>query len=91
MKYCTDDGKKVFDTEQEVFEYEAKVKAEKEAKTKLAKEKQNRRDEIKSDYKALMDKIQKYNKDYNEPMRFHGVSSTPTLDFFNDFLNSFWS
>lgn len=66
MKHATDDGKHLFDTEQEVFDYEAKVAAEKVAKEKLKAEKEGRREEIKVDYQTLLNKIEQYNKDYNE-------------------------
>ena len=75
MKYCTDDGKHIFNTEQELFAFEEKVMAEKEKKAKLAEVRQAREDEIKSDYKAIMDKIAQYNKDYNEPLFFRETSS----------------
>lgn len=68
MKYCTDDGKHIFDTERELFDYENKVKAEKEAKAKLAEARQAREDEIKNDYEAWIKKVKKYNEDYSEPL-----------------------
>lgn len=74
MKYCTDDGKRVFDTEQEVFDYEEKLKAEKEKKAKLAEEKRARKDEIKADYEALLDKVERYKKDYAEPVKISRCS-----------------
>lgn len=72
MKYCTDDGKHIFDTEQELFDYEERVKAEKAERAKLLEEKQARKDEIKNDYAAWLKKVEKYNEDYNEPVKFVG-------------------
>lgn len=56
MKYCTDDGRHIFDTEQELFDYEKKVKAEKEKRVKLAEDKEARKDEIKVIYQNLIEK-----------------------------------
>lgn len=92
MKYCTDDGRHIFNTKQELFDYENKVKAEKEAKTKLAKEKQRRKDIIKKDYDALLDKIAEYNKDYNESVALdRKLLTDKDYDYCRMFLNNLFS
>ena len=85
MKYCTDDGKHIFDTEKELFDFEKKVKAEREAKAKLAEEKQARKDEIKADYEKLFKKITKYTNDYNEPITYRIAAPTVCKDLFDLF------
>ena len=69
MKYCTDDGRHIFDTEQELSDYEEKVKAEKIERARLLEEKQARKDEIRTDYETLLDKVERYKKDYAEPVK----------------------
>lgn len=85
MKYCTDDGKHIFNTEKELFDYEKKVKAEKEAKAKLAEEKQARKDEINADYESLRNKITQYYNDYEEPFVYMGSIAYPKSNLFDCF------
>ena len=40
MKYCTNDGKKIFDTKEEVLAYEAKIEEEKRQREIEKKEKE---------------------------------------------------
>lgn len=77
IKYYTDDGK-VFDNKDEAQAHESKLIQKKAEQQKLEKEKQNRKDEIQADYDALLNKIEKYNKDYKEPATFKGSVSTPS-------------
>lgn len=93
MKYCTDDGKRVFDTEQEVFDYEKKVKAEKEERAKRLKDKEARKDEIKAIYQNLIEKAKQYNEDYNESLAFttnspiNGIFTSPFNGLFNALMH----
>ena len=72
-RYYTDEGK-VFDNKDEAQAYENELAQVKAKREKLEQEKQARRDEIKADYEALVDKIAAYNKDYNEPVKWEGYS-----------------
>lgn len=63
MRYISDDGK-VFNTEQECFEYEQKVNEEKIRKEKLKIEQKERYDNICKHHKLLMDEIHSYENDY---------------------------
>lgn len=72
-EYC---GKK-FSSEKEALACEAKhIAAEKQQK-ELEKQKDKRLEEIRNDYKALFEKIQKFNEDYSEPAT---ISYTGALD-----------
>ena len=68
-KYYTDDGK-VFDNKDEAQAYEAELNKEKAKREKVEQDKRARKDDIKADYEALMEKIEQYNTDYNEPVKW---------------------
>lgn len=80
MKYCTDDGKKIFNTEEEVFEYERKIKEENKKREQLLREKSERRAEIQEQTKILKDLLTQYYEDF-------GSANTKTsigIGVFND-------
>lgn len=66
MKYCTDDGKKVFDTQEEYNKYIEEENAKRLAEAQKAKYKKKRADEIVELSKQIKDKISAYRKDYGE-------------------------
>lgn len=66
IKYYADDGK-IFDSEKEALEYEAKVKAQKEKEIKLKEEKDKRWAEVDIAYKKAEDLYKKYMSDYSYP------------------------
>ena len=68
-QYITDDGK-VFSTEAEATAHETHLATVRANQEKLAAEKQERKDNIKADYKALMKKVEQYNTDYGEPLSY---------------------
>lgn len=68
MDYISNDRKKI-GTKEEVLQYEADVRAKEATKAKLAEEKQARKDEIRTDYETLLDKVERYKKDYAEPVK----------------------
>lgn len=80
MKYCTDDGKKIFDTEEEVFEYERKLKEEKIRKEKFLQEKADRLEEIQSQSKILKDLLINYYNDFG----LENNKITMTIGIFDD-------
>ena len=63
MRYVSDDGK-VFNTEQECYEHEQKIEAERVKRDKLKMERQNRLDSINKKYEDLQKEISEYRKDY---------------------------
>lgn len=71
MKYCTDDGKHVFNTQEEYHDYITKEANKKLAAKKLAKDKKKRADEITDLSNLLREKLNSYKKDYRED--FPGV------------------
>lgn len=64
MRYISDDGK-VFNTEQECYEYEQKFEKEQARKEQLKKERQNRLDDINKKYKELQKLVSDYDEDYS--------------------------
>ena len=64
MRYLSDDGK-VFDTDQACYEYEQRIKKEKENREKLERERQSRLDSINKKYEDLQNDIVKYKEDYD--------------------------
>ena len=70
MKYISDDGKKVFNTEQECCEYEQQIEENRVRKEKLEMERQNRLDIINKKYEELQQLISDFERDY-------GVRQTP--------------
>ena len=73
MKYMANNGE-VFETEAEARKRDDELTAEMEKQKQLEENRQARKDEIKADYEALIDKIKTYNKDYNEPVTWDGHS-----------------
>lgn len=63
MRYLSDDGK-VFDTDRACYEYEQRIKKEKEYEEKLERERQSRLDSINKKYEELQKDIVEYKKDY---------------------------
>lgn len=63
MRFLSDDGK-VFDTDQACYEYEQRIKKEKENREKLERERQSRLDSINKKYEDLQNNIAKYKEDY---------------------------
>ena len=73
MRYISDDGK-VFNTEQECYEYENRIKREREEelkrKEKLEMERQNRLDTINKKYEELQKLITDYRNDYGSRLEY---------------------
>ena len=88
-KYYTDDGK-VFDNKDEAQAYENELAQVKAKREKLEQEKQTRRDAIKTDYEALLHKIENYSADYKEPVTFMNRigTSAQTAKILMDLLNT---
>lgn len=63
MRYLSDDGE-VFDTDRACYEYEQRIKKEKENKEKLENERQSRLNSINKKYEDLQRDIAEYKKDY---------------------------
>ena len=84
MKYVSDDGKKVFNTEQECLNYEAKIKKQIEEERK---EKQTRESERKNKLKAIRETYKELQKQVAEYINENGVAQelyfTPVHDFIN--------
>lgn len=79
MKYMSEDGK-VYDSESEALARDKEVAAEQAAQDKLIKEKQTRKDSIKEDCRALVEKIEQYNEDYKEPLVYReGATVAPDI------------
>lgn len=68
MRYLSDDGK-VFNTEEECYEYEQKVKAQKIKREKLENERNVRLEAINKKYKELQDLFSEYERDYGVRQR----------------------
>lgn len=64
MRYMSDDGK-VFNTEQECYEYEEQVKEKTADKERLEAERQKKLNEINKKYKELQELISGYEKKYS--------------------------
>ncbi len=64
MRYMSDDGK-VFNTEQECYEYEEQVKEKTADKERLEAERQKKLNEINKKYKELQELISGYEKEYS--------------------------
>ena len=98
MKYCTNDGKKIFDTKEEVLEYEAKIEEEKKAKEQELKIKEDKIASLQKAYNALNDSIQEFEKIYGETIpgipRYLRTSSgnNPVMSglSFPKYLDEFW-
>lgn len=60
----SNDGKKIFKTEQECCEYERRIEQEIVKKEKLEMDRQNRLDSINKKYEDLQKDIAEYEKDY---------------------------
>lgn len=69
MKYCTDDGKHVFDSQEEYDAYEKKIIEEKAKAEELKQNKKKRLMAINNASKALYNEIKTYEKDYGEKPR----------------------
>lgn len=64
MLYMSNDRKGIFKTEQECYEYEQRIKREKENEKKLEKKRQSRLNSINKKYEDLQKDIAEYKKDY---------------------------
>lgn len=60
----SNDRKGIFKTEQECYEYEQRIKREKENEKKLEKKRQSRLNSINKKYEDLQKDIAEYKKDY---------------------------
>ena len=60
----SNDRKGIFKTEQECYEYEQRIKREKENEEKLEKKRQSRLNSINKRYEDLQKDIAEYKKDY---------------------------
>lgn len=60
----SNDRKGIFKTEQECYEYEQRIKREKENEEKLEKKRQSRLNSINKKYEDLQKDIAEYKKDY---------------------------
>lgn len=69
MRYISDDGKKVFNTEQECCEYEKQIKAERIRREQLETGRQNRLDVINKKYEELQKLLSEYEKDFGVKQR----------------------
>lgn len=83
-QYVTSD-KKVFEKKEDAQAHEDELTQAKAEREKLEQEKQSRKDEIKADYEALMKKIEKYNKDYNEPVKWASHSKSADIPLLTSF------
>jgi Mg2+ and Co2+ transporter CorA len=87
MKYCTDDGKHIFDTEDELVKFEEELVEKEKKKQELRQQKENRLNAIYKASKDLEDMIKEYEKDYNEilPGKFIKIANRaqdfPIQDF----------
>ena len=77
MKYCTDDGKHIFDTEDELIKFEEELAEKEKKKQELRQQKENRLNAIYKASKDLEDMIKEYEKDYNEIVIKTGTSFVP--------------
>lgn len=64
MKYMSDDGKNVFNTEQECCEYERMKRIKQDRLKKIEEERIRRLEEINKRYEELQNMISEYEKDY---------------------------
>ena len=98
MKYCTNDGKKIFDTEEEVLAYEAKIEEEKKQREIEQKEKERKAQAILNAYKALSSEVEDYEKKYGESIsgipRYiktkYNMNPSMTGIAFPEHFNEFW-
>ena len=79
MRYISDDGK-VFNTQQECFEYEQQIEKNRLKKEKLEVERQNRLNSISKKYEELQNMLSEYVKDY-------GVRQKPYVAPFYELLD----
>ena len=77
MKYCTDDGKHIFDTEDELIKFEEELVEKEKKKQELRQQKENRLNAIYKASKDLEDMIKEYEKDYKEIVIKTGTSFVP--------------
>lgn len=98
MKYCTNDGKKIFDTKEEVLAYEAKIEEEKRQREIEQKEKEKKAQAILNAYKALSSEVKDYEKKYGESisgiLRYiktkYNTNPSMTGIAFPEHFNEFW-
>lgn len=79
MRYLSNDGK-VFNTEQECYEYEQQIEKDRISKEQLEMERQNRLDSIYKKYEELQKLFAEYEKDY-------GVRQRPYVAPFYEILD----
>lgn len=79
MKYISDDGK-VFNTEQECYEYEQHIEDQKEKRKRLEEERQDKLNTINKKYGELQNLLSEYEKDY-------GVKQRPYIAPFYELLD----
>jgi hypothetical protein len=94
LKYCSDDGKHVFDSEEEYHAWLTAERDKKFAKDKLAKEKKARADEIAMLSEQVKTKVEAYKKDYGEyPNKVYICSNEKkdVMDISKEFDNIFGS
>lgn len=65
MKYVSDDGKKIFSTEQECLDYEKDVIKQLEEKKIKEEVRQKKISTINERYKELLSLVNEYSKEYN--------------------------
>lgn len=75
---CSECGKR-FDNEADACACEKKHEEENLRKKKLAADKTRRADAIKEHYKSVMQEIEEYNKDYNEPAEIPFITTWSKL------------
>ena len=79
MRYISDDGK-VFNTEQECYEYEQSVKNQKLKREQLEKARKNKLAAINKKYRELQDLLSEFEKDY-------GVKQSPYIAPFYEIID----
>ena len=90
MKYYSEETKKMYDSEEDLFKAEEALKAEKEEYRKKLAEQVKRKSEVDNayeNYKALRDA---YIKDYGKYTYTSTDSKAPEDDLFHNFLMSFF-
>ena len=90
MKYYSEETKKMYDSEEDLFKAEEALKAEKEEYRKKLAEQVKRKSEVDNayeNYKALRDA---YIKDYGKYTYTSTDSKAPEYDLFHNFLMSFF-
>ena len=86
MLYCCEVCKATYNTEHDALDCEKRHAEEKAKREELNKQRDERVDEIKSDYKALHEKVEKYRKDYGTYPRVRNSNT----DIIEDIFKFWW-